>query len=99
MRFIPYIKRNYDYGMLVFLLTFNLITVSSYTVDTVITVAHERLYTIAMGIGICLIMSLLVFPIWSGDDLHKSTATKLQGLSHSIEGTYIPKHYTRKLQL
>uniref|UniRef100_A0A1J3HS03 Aluminum-activated malate transporter 13 n=1 Tax=Noccaea caerulescens TaxID=107243 RepID=A0A1J3HS03_NOCCA len=85
MRFIPYIKRNYDYGMLVFLLTFNLITVSSYTVDTVITVAHERLYTIAMGIGICLIMSLLVFPIWSGDDLHKSTATKLQGLSHSIE--------------
>ncbi|KAL1217717.1 Aluminum-activated malate transporter 13 [Cardamine amara subsp. amara] len=85
MRFIPYIKKNYDYGMLVFLLTFNLITVSSYRVDTVIKIAHERLYTIGMGIGICLFMSLLVFPIWSGDDLHKSTVNKLQGLSRCIE--------------
>ncbi|CAN8245855.1 unnamed protein product [Cochlearia groenlandica] len=85
MRFIPYIKKNYDYGMLVFLLTFNLITVSSHRVDTVIKIAHQRLLTIAMGIGICLFMSLLIFPIWSGDDLHKSTVTKLQGLSTSIE--------------
>ncbi|KFK31454.1 hypothetical protein AALP_AA6G113800 [Arabis alpina] len=30
-------------------------------------------------------MSLLVFPIWSAEDLHKSTVTKLQGLSSSIE--------------
>lgn len=88
MRFVPYIKKNYDYGMLVFLLTFNLITVSSYRVDTVIKIAHQRFYTIAMGIGVCLFMSLLVFPIWSGDDLHKSTVTKLEGLSRSIEGTY-----------
>ncbi|XP_010441565.1 PREDICTED: aluminum-activated malate transporter 14-like [Camelina sativa] len=85
LRFIPYIKKNYDYGMLIFLLTFNLITVSSYRVDTVIKIAHERFYTIAMGVGICLLMSLLVFPIWSGEDLHKSTAAKLQGLSSSIE--------------
>ncbi|CAH2046195.1 unnamed protein product [Thlaspi arvense] len=85
MRFIPYIKKNYDYGMLVFLLTFNLITVSSYRVDTVIKIAHQRFLTIGMGIGICLFMSLLIFPIWSGDDLHKSTVTKLKGLSRSIE--------------
>ncbi|XP_010441566.1 PREDICTED: aluminum-activated malate transporter 13 [Camelina sativa] len=85
MRFIPYIKKNYDYGMLVFLLTFNLITVSSYRVDTVIKIANARLYTIGIGIAICLFMSLLVFPIWSGDDLHKSTFTKLQGLSRCIE--------------
>ncbi|ESQ39808.1 hypothetical protein EUTSA_v10000866mg [Eutrema salsugineum] len=86
MRFVPYIKKNYDYGMLVFLLTFNLITVSSYRVgDSVIKIAHQRLLTITMGIGVCLFMSLLVFPIWSGDDLHKFTVTKLQGLSLSIE--------------
>jgi len=89
LRFIPYIKKNYDYGMLIFLLTFNLITVSSYRVDTVIKIAHERFYTIAMGVGICLLMSLLVFPIWSGEDLHKSTVAKLQGLSYSIEGMYL----------
>ncbi|CAA7014499.1 unnamed protein product [Microthlaspi erraticum] len=85
LRFIPYIKKNYDYGMLIFLLTFNLITVSSYRVDTVIKIAHERFYTIAIGVGICLFMSLLVFPIWSGEDLHKTTVAKLQGLSLSIE--------------
>ncbi|KAG7536170.1 Aluminum-activated malate transporter [Arabidopsis suecica] len=61
------------------------IIVSSYRVDTVIKIAHERFYTIAMGVGICLLMSLLVFPIWSGEDLHKSTVAKLQGLSYSIE--------------
>ncbi|AED95402.1 unnamed protein product [Arabidopsis thaliana] len=97
MRFIPYIKKNYDYGMLVFLLTFNLITVSSYRVDTVIKIAHERLYTIGMGIGICLFMSLLFFPIWSGDDLHKSTITKLQGLSRCIEAC-VSEYFEEKLK-
>ncbi|XP_010559291.1 PREDICTED: aluminum-activated malate transporter 12-like [Tarenaya hassleriana] len=85
MRFIPYIKKNYEYGVVIFLLTFNLITVSSYRVDSVIKIAHERFVTIAIGCGICLFMSLLVFPIWSGEDLHKSTLSKLSGLSQSIE--------------
>ncbi|CAH2078715.1 unnamed protein product [Thlaspi arvense] len=85
IRFIPYIKKNYDYGVVIFLLTFNLITVSSYRVDSVINIAHDRFYTIAMGCGICLFMSLMVFPIWSGEDLHKTTVGKLQGLSRSIE--------------
>uniref|UniRef100_M4D817 Aluminum-activated malate transporter 12 n=1 Tax=Brassica campestris TaxID=3711 RepID=M4D817_BRACM len=85
IRFIPYIKKNYDYGVVIFLLTFNLITVSSYRVDSVITIAHDRFYTIAIGCGICLFMSLLVFPIWSGEDLHKTTVGKPPGLSRSIE--------------
>ncbi|ESQ55620.1 hypothetical protein EUTSA_v10024816mg [Eutrema salsugineum] len=85
IRFIPYIKKNYDYGVVIFLLTFNLITVSSYRVDSVINIAHDRFYTIAIGCGICLFMSLMVFPIWSGEDLHKTTIGKLQGLSRSIE--------------
>ncbi|XP_056845458.1 aluminum-activated malate transporter 13 isoform X2 [Raphanus sativus] len=95
MRFVPYVKKNYDYGMLVFLLTFNLITVSSYRIDTVIKIAHQRLLTIAMGIGICLFMSLLVFPIWSGDDLHMSTVSKLQGLSRSTEAC-VTKYFEEK---
>ncbi|XP_060178428.1 aluminum-activated malate transporter 12-like isoform X2 [Lycium barbarum] len=85
MRFVPYIKRNYDYGVVIFLLTFNLITVSSYRVDNVLKIAHERLYTIAIGCGICLLMSLLIFPNWSGEDLHNFTAAKFEGLAKSIE--------------
>ncbi|KAG4117167.1 hypothetical protein ERO13_D12G212100v2 [Gossypium hirsutum] len=85
MRFFPYIKKNYDYGVVIFLLTFNLITVSSYRVENVLKIAHDRFYTIVIGCGICLFMSLLVFPIWSGEDLHNSTVGKLEGLAKSIE--------------
>ncbi|GMH09228.1 hypothetical protein Nepgr_011068 [Nepenthes gracilis] len=85
IRFIPYIKKNYDYGVLIFLLTFNLITVSSFRLRNVLKIAHERLYTIAIGCGICLFMSLLVFPIWSGHDLHTSSVSKLEDLAKSIE--------------
>ncbi|GMQ04402.1 hypothetical protein CsSME_00049830 [Camellia sinensis var. sinensis] len=85
MRFFPYIKKNFDYGVVIFLLTFNLITVSSYRVDNVFKMAHDRFYTIAIGCGICLLMSLLVFPNWSGEDLHNSTVNKLEGLAKSFE--------------
>ncbi|OMO77262.1 Aluminum-activated malate transporter [Corchorus capsularis] len=85
MRFFPYIKKNYDYGVVIFLLTFNLITVSSYRVENVLKIAHDRFYTIAIGCAICLFMSILVFPIWSGEDLHNSTVGKLEGLAKSIE--------------
>ncbi|KAI4327261.1 hypothetical protein L6164_019744 [Bauhinia variegata] len=85
MRFFPYIKKNYDYGVVIFLLTFNLITVSSYRVDSVLKLAHDRFYTIAIGCAICLLMSLLIFPNWSGEDLHNSTVFKLEGLAKSIE--------------
>lgn len=88
MRFFPYIKKNYDYGVVIFLLTFNLITVSSYRVDNVLKIAHQRFYTIAIGCGVCLLMSLLVFPNWSGEDLHRSTVSKLEGLAKSIQGIY-----------
>ncbi|KAL3366099.1 hypothetical protein AABB24_010979 [Solanum stoloniferum] len=85
MRFFSHIKKNYDYGVVIFLLTFNLITVSSYRVDSVLKIAHERFYTIAIGCGICLLMSLFIFPIWSGEDLHLSTVAKFEGLAKSIE--------------
>lgn len=91
LRFIPYIKNNYNYGVVIFLLTFNLIMVSSYRVHNVLCIAHQRLYMIAIGCGLCLLMSLLVFPIWSGEDLHNSTVSKLEGLAKSIEGIPISK--------
>ncbi|KAK7343299.1 hypothetical protein VNO77_11943 [Canavalia gladiata] len=85
IRFIPLIKRNYDYGVMIFLLTFNLITVSSYRVDNVWSIAKDRIATIAIGGGLCLVMSLVVFPNWSGEDLHNNTISKLEGLANSIE--------------
>jgi hypothetical protein len=86
IRFIPYIKKNYDYGVMIFLLTFNLIMVSSYRVDNVWSMGKDRISTICIGVGLCLVMSLFVYPNWSGEDLHKSTISKLEGLANSIEG-------------
>ncbi|WCJ20659.1 aluminum-activated malate transporter 12 [Euphorbia peplus] len=85
VRFFPYVKKNYDYGVVIFMLTFNLITLSSFRVNNVPKIAHERIYTIAIGCGVCLLMSLLVFPNWSGEDLHNSTVSKLECLASCIE--------------
>jgi uncharacterized membrane protein YgaE (UPF0421/DUF939 family) len=91
VRFIPYIKKNYDYGVLIFLLTFNLIMVSSYRVDNVWSIGKDRISTICIGVALCLVMNLLIFPNWSGEELHKSTISKLEGLAKSIEGK-MPGH-------
>ncbi|ESW14737.1 hypothetical protein PHAVU_007G013300 [Phaseolus vulgaris] len=85
VRFIPFIKKNYDYGVLIFLLTFNLITVSSYRMDNVWSIAKDRISTIAIGCAICLVMSILVFPNWSGEELHNNTISKFEGLANSIQ--------------
>ncbi|TKW21923.1 hypothetical protein SEVIR_4G153500v4 [Setaria viridis] len=85
VRFFPTIKKSYDYGVLIFLLTFNLITVSSYRQNDVLPLTRDRLSTIAIGCAICLFMSLLVLPNWSGEDLHNSTVNKFEGLATSIE--------------
>ncbi|PWA96927.1 aluminum activated malate transporter family protein [Artemisia annua] len=85
LRFFPRIKKNYDYGVLIFLLTFNLITVSSYRADDILKLAHGRISTIAIGCGVCILMSLFIFPNWSGEDLHYSTVSKIEGLAKAIE--------------
>lgn len=89
LRFLPNIKRKYDYGVLIFLLTFNMITVSGFRFDNGFRVAYERLATIAIGFAICLVISLIVFPIWAGEDLHKSIILKIEGLSKTIEGCVV----------
>jgi hypothetical protein len=90
LRFFPKIKKNYDYGVVIFLLTFNLITVSSFRQEDVVPLARYRLCTIAIGCAICLFMSLLVLPNWSGEDLNNCTVRKFEGLAKSIEGAYLP---------
>ncbi|KAH9302670.1 hypothetical protein KI387_014253 [Taxus chinensis] len=85
-RFFPTIRRRYDYGVVIFLLTFNLITVSGYRVENIFRMAYERLSTIAIGCGVCLVISLFVYPIWAGEDLHNFTADKFEGLAQSLEG-------------
>lgn len=85
-RFIPEIKARYDYGVTIFILTFSLVAVSSYRVDELVQLAHQRLSTIAIGVATCLCTSIFVFPIWAGEDLHKLVAGNLEKLASFLEG-------------
>ncbi|XP_075642757.1 aluminum-activated malate transporter 13-like [Castanea sativa] len=85
-RLVPRIKKRYDYGALIFILTFNLVVVSGVRAVKVLQIARERLLTIGMGFSICIFISLLIFPIWASDELHDSIASKFEDLARSIEG-------------
>ncbi|XP_044485542.1 aluminum-activated malate transporter 13-like [Mangifera indica] len=87
-RSVPRIKKRYDYGAMIFILTFNLVVVSGIRVDEVLKLARERLTTIGTGISACIFTSLLVFPIWASDELHDSVASKFEDLASSIEGCF-----------
>ncbi|WOL15543.1 aluminum-activated malate transporter 1-like [Canna indica] len=85
-RFIPEIKARYDYGVTIFILTFSLVAVSSYRVEELIQLAHQRLATIAIGVAICLCTSIFLFPVWAGQDLHNLVAENLEKLASFFDG-------------
>ncbi|KDP21473.1 hypothetical protein JCGZ_21944 [Jatropha curcas] len=84
-RLTPRIKARYDYGAMIFILTFSLVAVSGRRF-MVIEIARERLLMIVLGFVICIFTSLFIFPIWASDELHDSTVSKFQALATSIEG-------------
>lgn len=85
-RLNPNIKKRYDYGVMIFILTFNLVSVSGLREENVIEIARERLVMIVLGFAICICISLFVFPMWASDELHDSMVSKFEGLASSIEG-------------
>ncbi|KAI3682733.1 hypothetical protein L1987_82932 [Smallanthus sonchifolius] len=89
-RLIPSIKSKYDYGFMIFILTFNLVAVSGLRADKVIELARERLSTIGMGFVVCIFTSLLVFPMWASDELHRLTSSKFDKLACCIEDCMKP---------
>ncbi|XP_068662872.1 aluminum-activated malate transporter 12-like [Aristolochia californica] len=84
-RMIPSVKKKFDYGAMIFILTFNLIAVSGARVEEIIKLTIERLITIAMGFTICIFVNLLIFPIWASDELHGALVDKFDCLARSIE--------------
>jgi type III secretory pathway component EscS len=85
-RFIPEIKAKYDYGVTIFILTFSLVAVSSYRVEELIQLAHQRFSTIVIGVLTCLCTTIFVFPVWAGEDLHKLATANLDKLAQFLEG-------------
>ncbi|KAL9234566.1 hypothetical protein vseg_009424 [Gypsophila vaccaria] len=85
-RFIPYVKARFDYGALIFILTFSLVSISGYRVDKLVQMAQERASTIAIGTSLCIITNMLISPTWAGTQLHNQTISNLEKLANSLEG-------------
>ncbi|XXG43293.1 hypothetical protein AAC387_Pa01g3361 [Persea americana] len=85
-RFIPIVKTRFDYGVTIFILTFSLVSVSGYRVEELVVFARNRLYTIAIGGSICMLISMLICPNWAGGDLHQLITRNMEKLACSLEG-------------
>lgn len=88
-RFFPKMRARYDYGVLIFILTFSLISVSGYRDDVVLDMAHRRLSTVLIGGFATVLVCILVRPVWAGEDLHKLTASNIDKLGCFLEGRHI----------
>ncbi|KAI3923371.1 hypothetical protein MKW98_026964 [Papaver atlanticum] len=85
-RFFPGVKARYDYGMVIFILTFSLVAVSAYKTDEILTIAGERLITILIGCVTCAVISIFLFPVWAGKDLHKLMFLNIEQLAVFLDG-------------
>ncbi|XP_055835458.1 aluminum-activated malate transporter 2-like [Solanum dulcamara] len=86
MRFIPKLKARYDYGILIFILTFSMISVSGYRDRVVLDKAITRVTTILIGGAAAIVFNVVIYPVWAGEDLHNLIATNIEDLGISLEG-------------
>ncbi|TQD73788.1 hypothetical protein C1H46_040679 [Malus baccata] len=94
-RFFPRIKARYDYGVLIFILTFSMVTVSGYQVEGILEMSNQRLLTIAIGGGTCMFISTFVCPVWAGEDLHKLISSNIENLANYLVLVVNIFHYLR----
>ncbi|CAI9764135.1 unnamed protein product [Fraxinus pennsylvanica] len=88
-RFIPTIKARFDYGAMIFILTFSFVSVSGYRVDKLFELAHHRLSTIAIGTSLCIFITMLFCPIWAGTELHYLITNNMEKLAASLNGCVV----------
>ncbi|KAK4607202.1 hypothetical protein RGQ29_001144 [Quercus rubra] len=86
VRFFPTMKTRYDYGLLIFILTFTLVSVSSYREDKVLRMAHQRVTTIIMGSFIAIVTCICIRPVWIGVELQNLVANNIEKLGNFLQG-------------
>lgn len=89
-------KARYDYGMLIFILTFCLVSISGLKSNEMLELVHKRVSTILIGASTCVLVSIFVYPVWAGEDLHKHVAQNIQKLGLFLEGTYSHIQFIRQ---
>ncbi|XP_031273737.1 aluminum-activated malate transporter 2-like [Pistacia vera] len=86
LRFFPRMKARYDYGLLIFILTFSMISVSGYHDDELLPIAEQRIFTILTGGLTAVAVCIFICPVWAGDDLHNLVANNIEKLAIFLEG-------------
>ncbi|XP_061346971.1 aluminum-activated malate transporter 10-like [Gastrolobium bilobum] len=84
-RFIPTMKARFDYGALAFILTFSMVSISGYRVDELLVMAQYRICTVIIGGSLCIIVSLIIQPIWAGMELYVLITGNLDKLANSLQ--------------
>ncbi|KAK4371765.1 hypothetical protein RND71_007149 [Anisodus tanguticus] len=82
-RFYPHMQRRYDYGCMLFVATFSLVTVSG---DKYLELDKQRISTIMVSVTTVMVISLVIRPVWAGDDLHKLVSANLEKLASFLDG-------------
>ncbi|KAK2370120.1 aluminum activated malate transporter family protein [Trifolium repens] len=86
IRFLPQMKARYDYGLLVFILTYCLVSVSSYRDHEIFDTAQDRVTTILVGGLISLLVNIFLCPVWAGCDLQNLVSNNIEKLGNFLEG-------------
>ncbi|KAI5678589.1 hypothetical protein M9H77_09539 [Catharanthus roseus] len=76
----------YDYGYRVFVLTYCILMVAGNRSRNYILAILTRLVLIAFGALTCFIINISIYPIWSGEDLHRLVVKNFKDLSIALEG-------------
>lgn len=85
MRFIPALKP-YDYGLMIFILTFSMVSVSSYGPEDFGIVVRDRILSIIIGSVIAIVVCICICPVWNGEDLQNLIAKNIEKLGNFLEG-------------
>ncbi|KAL2517226.1 Aluminum-activated malate transporter 9 [Abeliophyllum distichum] len=75
----------YEYGFRVIFFTYCLIIVSGYRMGNPIRTAMDRLYSIAIGAIVAVLVNVLIFPIWAGEQLHKELVSNFSSVADALE--------------
>lgn len=92
-RFISSVKSRFDYGAVIFILTFTLVSVSGYRVNEISELAFQRLLTIFIGTSFCILISIFFYPTWAGAELHRLIYQNLEKLADSLDGNTMPNNF------
>lgn len=76
----------YEYGFRVILFNYCLIIVSGYRMGNPIRTAMDRLFSIAIGALVAVLVNAFIFPVWAGEQLHKELVNNFNYLADSLEG-------------